>query len=253
MTNYPRFALFSILLCFIVTSCISKKEVLYLQDYESLDNYTLEDYQTILRPDDILYIKVSALDPEAAAPYNPQVLIQGGGAQNLDITQGYLIDKDGFIDFPEFGKLKLGGLNKKEANALITEKLTSVLKNPVVNIRILNYKVTVLGEVNRPGTINISSERITVLDAIGLAGDLTIYGQREVKVIRNENGHVVTGTLDLKSADITKSDFFYLQQNDIVIVDPRNSKIQSAAVGSNTGIFFSIASILLSTIAIIIR
>ncbi len=250
-THFLGFLFLSFFLTF--TSCISKREVLYLQDYQQLNGLNTNDYTTVIRPDDILYIKVSSLNESAAAPYNAPTSENSRGTQNFEVTQGYLVDKEGYVQLPEIGAIKLGGLSKSQATDFLLDKLKIGLKDPVVNLRILNYKVTILGEVRSPGTYTINSERVSVLDAIGLAGDLTMYGKRNVKVIRNTNGEYVVGELDLTSHDFAKSDFFYLQQNDVVIVDPRNSRIQSAAVGSNAGVFISVTSVLISLIVLFTR
>ena len=165
----------------------------------------------------------------------------------------YIIDKNGEIDFPVLGTIKLLGLSPGEAKALLTERLKDYLKDPIINIRLKNFTVTVLGAVNRPGTYPVNGEQITVLEALGLAGDLNIKGMREnVMVIRDFNGTKVYTRIDLTKKEVLNSPVYYLTQNDVVYVEPNKSLIASATLDSRSSIALSIASIIITTTVVLI-
>jgi polysaccharide export outer membrane protein len=165
-----------------------------------------------------------------------------------------LIDSNNNINFPSLGNIQIGGLPKAQAEELLNKKLAKYIINPSVNIRILNFKISVQGEVTKPGTYTINSERVTVIEAISLAGDLTVYGKRDnVLVIREENGEKKIFRIDLKSADFLNEPSYYLHQNDVVYVEPNKTKINGAAVGPNTGIILTGISLLITILALTIR
>ncbi|EAQ40269.1 polysaccharide biosynthesis/export protein [Dokdonia sp. MED134] len=244
-----------LLFSLVCTSCISKKEVLYFQDIEALNNQTDNtNYNTIIRPDDLLSITVSSQDPESVAIFNPVA----GAANALRTTNDrlgtYLVDSNGNIEFPFIGTLQIANKTRVEAIALLKGEINKYAKEAVVDIRILNFSISVLGEVQRPGTFTIPNERITVLEALGLAGDMTIFGERKtVKIIREENGVKSYGELDFTSIDVVNSPFYYLQQNDVVIVSPNKAQVQSGAFNRNSTIFISIAGIIISVLTILTR
>ncbi|MEM6319843.1 MAG: polysaccharide biosynthesis/export family protein [Bacteroidota bacterium] len=207
-------------------SCASHPEFVYLQNTH--DNAPFE-YITIdtkalvkIQPFDFLFISVYSIDPLAALPFNPQAAngaVNAGGVQPEVI--GYKVGEDGMLDFPIIGRIKVVGLSLREAETLIQEKVALYLKDPVVSIKFLNLKVTVIGEVNRPGTFDIPVENMTILQAIGLAGDVSIYGNRaNIVVIREQNGERTVGRLNLLKTDIFNSPFYFLQQNDVIIAQP---------------------------------
>ncbi|MFY7670075.1 polysaccharide biosynthesis/export family protein [Tenacibaculum sp. MEBiC06402] len=250
-----------LLLLFLVaslSSCVSKKDITYFQ-YDDIEQAKVSNsYKTIFKPDDLLQITVSAVEFESVKAFNlPAVnfLTTTDRALGTPQQQTYLIDNDGYIDFPVLGKLKFGGLTRQESIALLKKKLDpDYVKNPTINIRIANYTVTVLGDVRNPGTYTIPNERITILEAIGLAGDLNITGKRNtVKVFREINGKKMKFDLDLRSNKIFTSPVYYLQQNDLVYVDQNKSSSQDAAFNRNTGLFVSIGSIIVSLIAVLTR
>ncbi len=249
-------------LCLLImfTSCVNKKDILYLQDVEKLNqNVDVQRYKTIVRPNDLLNVLVSSYDLDAVRPFNlsPVAPDQIGMGQGNTSQQGqsYLVDSEGNIEFPVLGKLKVSGASRIEVVQLLKDRISEYVKDPIVNVRISNYKVTVLGEVSRPGTFTIPDERITILDAIGLAGDMTIYGKRsEILIVREtEKGNKIYEKLDIRSADIFKSDFFYLQQNDVVIVAPNKAQVKQAGVNSSTSLYFSIASLLVGIATLVLR
>ena len=225
-----------------LSSCVSHKELLYLSDLpaetditDSIVNIKQSDLR--IQPDDLLSITVTSYNLEAAKPFNPESNnIQSMGAalqgQNnvAEMLMGYFVDVDGFIDFPVVGKLDVNRKTLNETKSLLYDKLKNYLKDPVVNIRFLNLKVSVLGEVFKPGTIRLTNKRLTVFEAIGLAGDMTPYSNREnVIVIREKNGRRSIKRINLQSSKVFRSDYYYLQQNDLVIVEPNKYKVNTVA------------------------
>lgn len=242
------------LLSFFLLSCASKKEVVYFQDAGSFE--TLVDknqFSPKFKIDDLVSIHVSTLDTEASAPFN---LFRGAAEGGIRPEQvDYLVDESGEIDFPVIGKLKIAGLTPEELRVLLRDRLSEYLKDPIINIRLKNYSVTVLGEVNRPGTYPVTGEQITILEALGLAGDMTIKGQRQnVLVIRDFQGAKVYTRIDLTKKEALKSPVYYLTQNDVVYVEPNKSAITSSSLDNRASIAVSIASVLItSTVLLITR
>jgi polysaccharide export outer membrane protein len=238
----------------LLYSCASRKNIAYLQDVDAKNsNEITTSYEIKLQPDDLLSIIVSAENPEVTVPFNlPQIQANYSIENNQTGIKTYLIDKEGFIDFPVIGKINLAGLTRIEANKKIADLVATHIKNPSINLKILNYKVSVLGEVNRPGSFNVVSDRITLLEALSLSGDLTIYGKRSnVLIIRESNGKKSFNRIDLTNANFINSPFYYLNQNDILIVEPNKTKINSSNFGPNIAVTVSILSIL-TTIAVLI-
>ena len=194
--------------------------------------------QPRIQQNDLLNITVSSLNPESNILFNSGVLLPAGNTTNTltenRINEGYLVDMDGNINFPVIGRIQLGGLTKAEATIKMTALLTKYIKNPIINIRYLNFKVTVIGEVNRPNTFIVPSEQINVLEALGLAGDMTTFGRREnVLIVREKNGIRTTTSLNLNDKEVLNSPFYYLQQNDIVYVEPHNrSKVAQTSANN---------------------
>ena len=166
------------------------------------------------------------------------------------------MDNDGQIDFPVLGRLKVGGLTKREAEGMIREKLLPYLKEtPIVTVRMTNYKISVIGEVNRPGTFTVSNEKINVLEALAMAGDMTVYGLRDnVKLIREDaTGKRQIVELDLNDADLVMSPYYYMQQNDILYVTPNKAKAKNSDIGNSTTIWVSVTSILVSIASLVVN
>ena len=236
----------------LLTSCASPKNVTYFQNREAIEK-TVQGYLADARimPKDVLTITVSTTTPEAAKQFN---LVTPTSQTQL---QTYLVDNDGMINFPIVGQLKIGGLTKTEAEKLITEKISPYLKElekPVVNVRMSSFSVSVLGEVDQPGTFQIEREKINVLEALAKAGDLTIYGVRNnVTLIREESdGTKSYHTLNLNDANIVSSPYYYLQQNDILYVEPNKIKAQNSTIGSMTTLWLSATSILVSVATLLV-
>lgn len=237
------------------TGCGSVKNIAYLQNSDSInfDNSRFL-YDARIMPKDQLSITVNTTTPEASLPFNlllQNEYTQGRSMSAAGVLMPYLVDNDGFINFPIIGRLHVAGLTKSEAERLIFEKIRPYMaesENPVVTVRMSSYSVSVLGEVNRPGSFQVSREKITILEALAQAGDLTIYGVRDkVKLIREDaTGKKQIVTLNLNDANIVNSPYYYLQQNDVVYVEPNNIKAQNSKVGQTTTLWFSATSILVS-------
>lgn len=244
-------------LCLVsLTSCVSKKNINYFQLDKDPIIKNLKGFALRFKADDLLTINVISEDLEAVRPFNLPTVAYSVITNTVNGTpkqQSYLVDSDGYIDFPVLGKLKIEGLTRVETIKLIKKHLKPYVKEVTVNIQILNFKINVMGDVNKPGMFLIQNERITVLDALAMAGDLNISGERIVEIKRETNKGVVTGYIDLKSNKLYSSPFYYLQQNDVVYVNPNRAKIQSASYNQNTGLFISIGSVLISLISILTR
>lgn len=233
---------------FCSTSCTVQRKMIYFQG--SIQNAdSNRTYSPVFRADDLLSITVMGIDEQVVKPFNlfsgNMNPTTGGYAQGAPSPPGYLIDSNGLIDFPVIGKIKIGGLTRNEAIDMLKEKLKPYLANPTIIIRILNYKITVLGEVKNPGTFTIPNERITVLEALGIAGDLQITGVRKnVIVIRDINGKKTETIINLTKKDLFNSNAYYLQQNDVVYVQPNRAKINSSVVNTaNVSLVISIISL----------
>lgn len=240
---------------FLFASCQSYKKVPYLQDVEVVQQAAQPGnlYDAKIMPKDLLTIVVSCTSPELAFPFNLTVATPGNAVSNYVTTQPvlqqYLVDNAGNINFPVLGELHVGGLTKKEAEQMIVEKLKPYIKEtPIVTVRMVNYKISVIGEVMRPGTFTISNEKVNMLEALAMAGDMTVYGLRDnVKLIReNENGIQEIITLDLNKSETILSPYYYLQQNDIIYVTPNKAKARNSDIGNSTSLWFSATSILVS-------
>ena len=246
---------FSLLL---LMSCSSSKNVAYIQNSDTVDFSRSEVlYDARIMPKDILMITVNTVNPEASAPFNLVVsasLRSGTGNQGMSSNralQTYLVDNEGCIEFPVVGTLKVGGLTKSECEQLIHDKIRRFLnaeETPIVTVRMSNYKISVLGEVSRPGMFTVGNEKINIFEALAQAGDLTIYGVRDnVKLIReDENGQKNVYTLNLNDAEIINSPYYYLQQNDIIYVEPNKVKSRNSGIGQSTSLWLTTTSILIS-------
>lgn len=237
-----------LLISMFLVSCGSRKDIVYLQDFENNEKIVNDDdVEPRFKANDIVSIFVSAYDMEAVTPFN----LSNGEGENAQAVD-YIVDKDGYIDYPVLGKIQLKGKTVSAAKDIFISKLGKYLKDPIVNIRIKNYRVTVLGAVKNPGTYLISGERITILEAIGLAGDLDIKGIRDnVLVIRDVDGTKVSTRVNLKSKDFLHSPVYYLSQNDVVYVEPNKSAITASKIDTRVSIILSILGIM-ATLAVVL-
>ena len=240
----------------LLSSCGSTKNIAYFQNSDQVDfEQSRMLYDAKIMPKDVLSITVSTSNPEAAKPFNLSVpTMFSSSNNNLNSNgnlQSYLVDNEGCIDFPIVGTLKVGGLTKSDCEELIRAKILPYLnknENPIVTVRMTNYKISVLGEVNRPGMFTVNNEKINILEALAQAGDLTIYGVREkIKLIREDaTGKKEIHVLNLNDASIINTPYYYLQQNDIVYVEPNKVKSRNSNVGTTTGLWLTGTSILIS-------
>ena len=244
MNVFSRLIIITFCFTVLFSACRSTKNVTYFQDLKDTAKIYSQaikgNFEAHIQPDDIIEIFVNSINPSATAIFNlgnntPAIPAVNSNEKSLVTTNirtttpsGYLVNKDGIIDFPILGKLKVVGLTMSQLKDSLTYKLDRYLKDPIVNVRLLNYKITVLGEVAKPASYNLQSERVSVVDAIGMAGDLTIYGKREnILLIREENGQRNFVRLNLNSSEIFESPYFYLKQNDLLYIEPDKSKAAS--------------------------
>ncbi|WP_293716330.1 polysaccharide biosynthesis/export family protein [uncultured Parabacteroides sp.] len=248
-----------ILVC-LLSSCGSVKDIAYLQGEDLLNKATVIDTVTLkIQKDDLLDINVSCPNPELLRPflrYGSQYDNNGGmGGGN---SSGYLVEADGTINFPLLGEIKVTGLTRRELIGLIQNRLEKegYIKAPVVTVRFLNFRISILGEVSNPGTYSISSERITLFEALSMAGDLTIHGRRNrVAVIRETNGVRTILYHDLRSRDIFQSPDYYLKQNDMVYVEPNRVRAETSVQNqfTNVGTWITLISFLASMSVLIFK
>lgn len=250
-----------------LNSCTSQKKLDYLQNIENIALETsIKNAKSTIQPNDQLVILVTAKDMDVVRPFNQNFssgqILQYSTASNNMPTQNqtsisgptYMVDTQGNIEFPVIGKVNTENKTTEELRDILKKEISKFVLNPQVSVRNTNYKITVLGEVNRPGTYNIPEAQTTLLEVMGLAGDLTIYGNRnDVLVIRNVDGVITKQRLDLTKADFINSPYFYLKQNDVIIVSPNETKQKTSRLDPNTGIYISVASIVVTILALIFK
>lgn len=252
------------ILCF--SSCVSRKDTTYFYEPDELEVPALiameqpaKSFITI-QPNDELTITVSAIEQEAALPFNPPVVgasnvsngaVSVGGTPQL---QTYLVDSNGNIEFPVLGTIYVRGLTRVALAEKLKGMIAAYVTNPIVNVKLSNFQVSVLGAVQRPGTYTISNEYLTIPKALGLAGDMQIYGRRDnVLVMREENGKVTKAYLDLTDNSVIDSEYYYLKQNDVLYVELNDSQRQAGSLNPNSGLFISVASVLISLVVLFVR
>lgn len=259
-----QFASF-LVLALTLSSCVSSKNLALFQDgpNTTVDSLSLaKQYTPTVQIGDVLNVSVTSLNPEASAIFNlPEntAFIQGQGltasANPLAYQPGYVVSKEGTIDFPMLGKIQVIGQSTSQIGSTIKEKLKVYLKEPSVNVRNVNFRISVLGEVNHPSLFLINNEQVTILQALSMANDLTIFGKREnVMVIREENGKKTFARLDLTKRDVFSSPYYYLHPNDVVYVEPNQARVAST---DNTyrvaPIVISAASAILVLVSVLVR
>ncbi len=244
---------------FLISSCISRKNVTYLENVSSAKRSTLESVaaftEPIIQADDILAVSINTIDPQSAAVVNQagtniSVSSSSGSATGREQVSGYLVDKNGEIELSLIGRIKVAGLTTSQAKELIRTQASRDLKNPNVSVRFANFKVSVLGEVNRPTAYSLPNEKVSILDVLSLAGDLTIFGRRDnIMVIRDVNGKKEFGRLNLNSTEIFNSPYYFLKQNDVVYVEPNTAKVST--LNNSTRSVIALAVSLFSTAILI--
>lgn len=246
-------------LCFfsfvIITSCGSRKEIVYFQNQEQLIT-SFEQYIPKIQPTDQLAIVISAADVAAVAPFNQMSSIQttANSSTISPYSPTYTVDENGNISLPMVGNVKLAGLTRSQAIETIKNKVSKYVVNPGVNVNFVNFRISVLGEVTRPGSFIVPTERITLLDALGMAGDMTIKGKREnVTVIRESNGVKERYNVDLTSESALNSPVYYLAQNDVVYVEPNSAQVSASKFTPNYSLWISMAGVIISVISVLTR
>lgn len=259
-------AAFCVALAWVLSSCGSVKDITYLQGDGLLKKATIADtFNLKIQKDDLLDIVVSSIEPELLRPFRQQSGAYYGGGNNNGYNngynnnnRGYLVETDGTINYPLLGRLKVAGLTRRQLVDMVQDKLEKggFLKDPIVTVRFLNFRISILGEVSRPGTYSISSERITLFEALSLAGDLTIHGRRDrVAVMREIDGVRTILYHDLRSMDVLQSPDYYLKQNDMIYVEPNRVRAEASARNQFTsvGTWMSIISFLSSMSVLIFK
>ena len=263
MKKFIYSALVALTMVLMLSGCGSTKNVAYFQNADSISLAASKMlYEAKIMPKDDLTTTVIATDPKVAMPFNLAVSNTIGTSGQLSSSQGslqgYLVDNNGNIEFPVVGTLHVGGLTKKQAEDLVKSKIKPYLadsENPIVTVRMASYHVSVIGEVTKPGIISVPQEKMSVLEALAQAGDLTIYGKRDnVLLIRQDaEGEKHTYRMNLNDANIINSPFYYLQQNDIIYVEPNKVKAQNSSIGSSTTLLMSGLSILTSIASLVVN
>lgn len=253
------FVIFSLVA--VLDSCSSYKRVAYFQNIDDVDlSQSRGLYDAKIMPKDMLAIMVNTTDPDASRPFN----LGAGGSDGASVqassssSQGYLVDNNGNINFPIIGNVHVAGLTKNQCQDMIREKLLPYMsekENPVVTVRMSSFRVTVMGEVANPGVIPVTSEKMSVLEALAQAGDLTIHGKRDnVMLIReDETGQKSSCRINLNDANFINSPYYYLQQNDILYVQPNKVKANNSSIGASTTLWLSSIGIVTSLASLVIN
>lgn len=249
--------LLTLLLFALFSSCSAYKSVPYLQTTQSviMSSPNEKSYEARIVPNDMLSIIVSTSDPTVAMPFNLTNTLGNDRADNDNQSSQYIVDSDGYIDFPVVGKLRIIDMTSSEVEDLIRERLKRYLiETPVVNVRMTDFKVSVLGEVVSPGVVIIKSGKASIFEALAMVGDMTIYGQRnDVKLVReSSSGEKMVVTLDLNDVDIVNSEYYYLCQNDIIYVSPNKTQGNSSVVGSSKTLWVSASTAIISITSLIL-
>lgn len=257
-----NFAALSLVLLLLMGACSVPKDVTYFQGIDELSTEQIQAmgqvYHTPICPDDLLTITVTAWDPNVVTPFNPptyaySTILEGETtvqfAQNL---YTYLVDKEGYIDYPVLGRIHVQGLTKHELAEKLRQDISKYVDDPLVKVSLVNFKVTVLGEVNRPGAVTARNDRVSILDVLGSVGDVSINANRtNLLVIRDNNGEVERGRLDLTDPAIFASPYYYLQQNDVVYVEPNDAKKRNSRYSQAQQYNLTIFSTILSAISVL--
>lgn len=259
----PLLPIVMLTVALLLGSCSSVKKVAYFQNIDTLSLASSKGlYDARIMPKDLLTITVVTSDPDAAKPFNLSVQSTLGAGGKIGGSSGsllqYLVDNNGEIDYPVVGKLKVEGLTKTECENLISEKIKPYLaseEHPVVTVRMSSYRVTVAGEVAKPSVVPVTTEKMSIMEAIAQAGDLTVYGKRDnVLLIREDaNGQKEAHRLNLNDASLINSPYYYVQQNDYIYVEPNKAKASSSAIGQSTTLWISLVGIMTSVASLLVN
>jgi polysaccharide export outer membrane protein len=255
-----RFLLFALSAILLVSCQSVPKNIVYFEDFNDLTQKEVDfhKYEPTIKSNDQLMISVSSpvLDQTQVAQFNLPMnssLAPGGTVVQSVALQTYTVDKDGYINFPVIGKIQLEGLTRSEAIGLMTGEISKYLETPIVNLQIISFGVTVLGEVARPGRVSVSNERISILDALGSVGDLTIFANRtNIKLVRDNSGVKEFAIIDLTRSDLFSSPYYYLQQNDVLIVEPNDTRKKASKFGAAESYQISMMSLGFTAVSVIV-
>ena len=254
--NIFKWAVAAISILLLADSCTTSKQILYFQDIDTAEiDRIVTDYEPVIKRDDILKIVVSGPDKLVVQPYNLTLgeVTTYGSTSPANSTLEYHVDKDGYIDFPVLGRIKVLGMTRQSLVEYLTDALKKEVYDPVVYVSFANFKITVLGEVKNPGTYNVTSERITILQALGMAGDLNLTARRDgIILIREDNGLNTHIKIDLKTSDILSSPYFYLQQNDVLYVPASPTRVATATTTPLWSTILSGVTTLMSVVSVIL-
>ncbi|PKA84350.1 polysaccharide export outer membrane protein [Ulvibacter sp. MAR_2010_11] len=242
-------------LAFSLFSCATKKQILYFQDADTLNQTAIDkNFEPLIEPNDILHIALSSMDQEVLLPFVRTTGLENNIGNNNAGLQGYLVSNTGLIHFPVLGDVAVAGKTRGEVETTLQTQLEDYVKDVVVDVRIMNFKITVLGQVTHPGVFEIKDERVTLPEAIGLAGDFTLDGNRnEVVIIREEDGKRKVGRIDFTQTDFFNSPFYFLKQNDVVYVEPSLKGVKKSGFLPDIPAMLSLVTIILSTVIILTR
>ena len=248
-------SLFVLAIVLFLSGCASVKKVPYFQNIDQVDFAASKGlYDAHIMPKDLLTITVNTVDPAVSAPFN---LTGTNGQSTSSASQGYLVDNKGDINFPVIGKIHVTGLTKEQCEDLIKRKLAPYLSDeekPIVTVRTSSYRITVIGAVGSPGVIPVSTEKMSIIEALAQAGDLTVYGKRDNIILLRENadGGKEYHRLNLNDANIVNSPYYYLQQNDVIYVEPNKVKARNSIIGTSTSLWFSFVGIVTSLTSLLV-
>lgn len=261
-SSYGKLSLFAVILIFIVfsTSCVDQQKLKYfanLSDSQVVHLPNLQRSQAIIMPDDILDIKIAGANESTAALLNTYSSNPTSGTSansNTSNITGYIVDINGEIEFPIIGKVKAGGLTKEQFKEQLKERVGKYLKDPLISVKFSNFRFTVLGEVKVPGSFVVPNERVTILEALGLAGDMTSYSRRSgIKILRDSSGVREIGEVDFSDKSLFNSKYYYLQRNDVIYIEPEKYKTRFEDISRISAITATIVSLLAISITIIRR
>lgn len=255
--KFLRVVIFSLGLSSVFSSCATKGEVVYFNNVESLEGkVNLLEYEPKIEKNDVLRINVSSssINEEIVAPFQMNIQNQqGGGGQNPSLS-GYLVSPEGTINFPVLGTVKVINLTRTEIQKKLESHISEYVRDPVVDVRIMNFSVTVLGEVGNPGRVQIQDGRITIPELLAMSGDVSYTGKRQnIRVIREVDGVKSIGIIDMTETDLFDSPYYYLKQNDLVYVEPTYARMKSAGFFTSPGAILGLVSSTLSLILIFTR
>jgi polysaccharide export outer membrane protein len=246
-SHFFKLLIFTLIIT-LSSSCNTAKRFNILQKPEKLKEIKKPNYEAVIQPDNLLSITISSIDPKLSLPYN---LAVAGGGQN---GSNYLVDQEGYIQLAGLGRVKVTGMTRNELADMITALLEGKIENPEIQIRILNFKVTFQGQVGSPGVINFASERITMFEALGMAGDVTPNGRKEtILIVREENNTKTFNRVDITKAEFLNSPFYYLNHNDLIYVEPTNVRAITTVIGPSIGLITTSISFILTIVILISR